>query len=59
MVGFGDNIGSGFTKIKNAWKELGYPSPTIRKVDEVNEVWLTLPLPTDFTIFIALFEGVN
>lgn len=24
MVGFGDNIGSGFRKILNAWKTIGY-----------------------------------
>lgn len=45
MVGFGDNIGSGFRKILNAWETLGYPIPDIREEDEVNEVWLTLPLP--------------
>ena len=45
MVGFGDNIGSGFRKILNAWKILGYPAPDIHEEDEVNEVWLTLPLP--------------
>ena len=47
MVGFGDNIGSGFSKIIKAWKSLGYPHPTIHEVPEVNEVWLTLPLPDD------------
>lgn len=59
MVGFGDNIGSGFTKIMNAWKELGYPSPSIRQEDEVDEVWLTLPLPPNFPRFIASFDPVN
>ncbi len=44
MVGFGDNIGSGFRKILNAWKSLGYPHPEIHDESEVNEVWLTLPL---------------
>ncbi len=44
MVGFGDNIGSGFRKILNAWKSLGYSHPDIHEESEVNEVWLTLPL---------------
>lgn len=44
MVGFGDNIGSRFRKILNAWKVLGFVTPDILEEDEVNEVWLTLPL---------------
>ena len=44
MVGFGDNIGSGFRKILNAWKTIGYPIPDIHEENEVHEVWLTLPL---------------
>lgn len=44
MVGFGDNIGSGFRKIMNAWNNLGFPHPDIHEEDEVNEVWLTLPI---------------
>ncbi len=44
MVGFGDNIGSGFRKILNAWKSLGLSHPEIHEENEVNEVWLTLPL---------------
>lgn len=45
MIGFGDNIGSGFSKILKAWKSLQYPSPIILEQPDVNEVWLTLPLP--------------
>ena len=44
MVGFGDNIGSGFMKIMKAWDTLGYDRPEIHEEPEVNEVWLTLPL---------------
>lgn len=47
MVGFGDNIGSGFRKIMNAWKIMGYSLPDIHEENEVNEVWLTLPISTD------------
>ena len=44
MVGFGDNIGSGFSKILKAWKQLQYPTPIILEQPDINEVWLTLPL---------------
>ena len=44
MIGFGDNIGSGFMKIIKAWNTLGFDSPEIHEEQEVNEVWLTLPL---------------
>lgn len=49
MIGFGDNIGSGFSKILKAWKSLRYPAPVILEQPEVNEVWLTLPLPQSNT----------
>ncbi|MDE6342953.1 MAG: putative DNA binding domain-containing protein [Muribaculaceae bacterium] len=44
MVGFGDNIGSGFQKIMKAWESLRYVTPDIHEEPEVTEVWLTLPL---------------
>ncbi len=44
MVGFGDNIGSGFQKIMKAWDSLKFDSPDIHEVPDVTEVWLTLPL---------------
>ena len=47
MLGYGDNIGSGFHKIMTAWRNLGYPQPEIHEEAEVFEVWLTLPVPTD------------
>ncbi|MCH5346906.1 MAG: putative DNA binding domain-containing protein, partial [Muribaculaceae bacterium] len=61
MVGFGDNIGSGFTKIMQAWKNLGFKSPDIREECEVNEVWLTLPLVSESTCYEPVYteNGVN
>ena len=44
MIGFGDNIGSGFMKIIKAWDTLGFNDPEIHEEPEVKEVWLTLPL---------------
>lgn len=56
MVGFGDNIGSGFSKIMKAWKTLDYPAPSICEEPEVNEVWLTLPLPNEVE---TVNDGIN
>lgn len=44
MVGFGDNIGSGFQKILKAWDCLKFASPDIHEEPDVTEVWLILPL---------------
>lgn len=44
MIGYGDNIGSGFQKILRAWETLGYPCPDLKELSDVHEVWLTLPL---------------
>lgn len=57
MIGFGDNIGSGFRKILNAWKNIGFPHPDIHEENEVNEVWLTLP--TDSNALIVSDDHVN
>ena len=44
MIGYGDNIGSGFQKILAAWNTLGYLRPDLRELEDVKEVWLSLPL---------------
>lgn len=44
MVGYGDNIGSGFQKILAAWRTLSLPTPDLREQPDVQEVWLTLYL---------------
>jgi predicted HTH transcriptional regulator len=45
MVGFGENIGSGFPKIIAAWKETDWGEPKLKNKIEVDEVELVLPLP--------------
>lgn len=47
MIGYGDNIGSGFQKILTAWKTLGFIRPDLKELVDVREVWLTLPLVKD------------
>lgn len=44
MVGFGQNIGSGFPKIIAAWKETGWGEPELKNKIEVDEVELVLPV---------------
>ncbi len=44
MIGYGDNIGSGFQKILSVWNTLGFLRPDLRELEDVKEVWLTLPL---------------
>ena len=44
MVGYGDNIGSGFQKILAAWRTLHLPTPDLREQPDVQEVWLTVRL---------------
>ena len=46
MVGFGENIGSGFPKIITAWKETDWGEPELKNKIEVDEVELVLPVPT-------------
>ncbi len=59
MIGFGDNIGSGFQKIMKVWKTLGYGSPDIHQEDDVNEVWLTLPLTAAENVTNSLENVTN
>jgi predicted HTH transcriptional regulator len=46
MVGFGENIGSGFPKIIAAWKETDWGGPELKNKIELDEVELMLPVPT-------------
>ena len=44
MVGFGENIGSGFPQIIAAWKETKWGEPELKNKIELDEVELILPL---------------
>lgn len=44
MVGYGENLGSGFPKIISAWKEAGWGDPILENKIELDEVSLTLPV---------------
>ena len=46
MVGFGENVGSGFPKIIAAWKETNWGEPQLMNKLDVDEVELVLPVPS-------------
>ena len=47
MIGFGENLGSGFPKILAAWSDAGWGEPKLLNKIEIDEVELVLPLAVD------------
>ena len=47
MVGYGENLGSGFPTILSAWKEARWGQPELKNKVEVDEVELVLPIPNN------------
>ena len=45
MIGYGENVGSGFPTIISAWKDAHWGEPELKNKIEVDEVELVLPLP--------------
>ena len=54
MIGLGENLGSGFPKILDAWKEGKWNAPILEDRFTTEEVRLTLPIP-----FLAGTKGDN
>ena len=44
MIGYGENLGSGFPMILSAWKQAGWAEPVLENRLEVDEVSLVLPI---------------
>jgi len=44
MVGYGENLGSGFPLILNAWKQAGWNLPELKNKIDLDEVELVLPV---------------
>ena len=44
MIGYGENVGSGFPTIIAAWKAAGWGEPELKNKVELDEVELTLPV---------------
>lgn len=59
IIGYGDNIGSGFQKILAAWKSLGFKRPKLEELDDVNEVWQTLPFVESHETVSTANDSVN
>ena len=57
LIGFGENVGSGFPKIIAAWKETNWGEPQLLNKLDVDEVELVLPVPN--TNSSAKNETVN
>lgn len=49
MIGYGENIGSGFPTIISAWKDARWGKPVLKNKIEVDEVELILPITTNKT----------
>ncbi len=45
LIGYGENIGSGFPKILHAWKQVGWKEPMLENKLALEEVVLTLYVP--------------
>jgi predicted HTH transcriptional regulator len=45
MIGYGENLGSGFPKILSAWKQAGWKEPLLENRLDLDEVRLTLFVP--------------
>ena len=45
MIGYGENVGSGFPTILSAWKDAQWGEPELKNKIEVDEVELVLPIP--------------
>ena len=46
MIGYGENLGSGFPLIMNAWKQSGWGEPMLENRIDIDEVALILPVQT-------------
>ncbi len=60
MIGYGENIGSGFPTIISAWKDARWGKPILKNKIEVDEVELILPITTNKTrVSKGVSKGVS
>ena len=59
MVGFGENLGSGFPQIIAAWKETNWGKPQLINKIDLNEVELVLPFQQNNSSFRTLNDTIN
>ena len=53
MVGYGENLGSGFPLILEAWKQAGWEKPELKNRIDVDEVELVLPVSSTKAVTTA------
>ena len=53
MVGYGENLGSGFPLILDAWKQAGWEKPELKNRIDVDVVELVLPVPSTKAVIAA------
>ena len=59
MIGFGENVGSGFPKIIAAWKETNWGEPQLLNKLDVDVVALVLPVPSVKSNSTRVSNGVS
>lgn len=57
MIGFGENLGSDFPKIIDAWKDVKWDAPVLEDRLSLNEVRLTLPVPFKKAVTDTVIES--
>lgn len=50
MIGYGENLGSGFPMIVSAWKDAGWGVPLLKNQIELDEVELSLPVQNNIKL---------
>lgn len=63
MIGYGDNIGSGFPTILSAWGDENWRKPDLRQNEELHQVdlklWMISLMPQECTEHLQSLFGVN
>ena len=63
MIGYGDNIGSGFPTILSAWGEENWRKPDLRQNEELHQVdlklWMISLMPQECTEHLQGLFGIN
>lgn len=61
MIGYGDNLGSGFPTILNAWSEENWRKPDLQENEDLNQVelklWMVSLLPTECSEYLQEHFG--
>ena len=59
MIGYGENVGSGFPSIISAWKNAHWGEPRLMNKIDVDEVELILPVPLPEDVSEGVSNGVS